>query len=209
MPFLPFPARACWPYLAASGTIHLIYFTLIAACYEKGEMSVVYPIMRGTAPALAAIGSAAILHEHPSVTGWAGVILISAGVVAFAFDRRDRSAIHLVPIALAFSNAAIIALYTLVDGSGVRLSHSPVSYTFCGVLLCSMGFIPTVVIRRRRQVAEHIRKEWRRGLMGAGCSLAAYSMVLWAMTQSHIASVAALREVAILFFGFAIAAFQT
>ncbi len=204
--FLPRPAPASWPYLAASAVVHVAYFALIAASYHHGEMSVVYPIMRGTAPVLAAIGSALVLHEHPSAAGWAGAFLVSSGVVTFAFEKRDNS-IHLIPISLALVNAVLIALYTLVDGAGVRLSGQAVSYTCVGFLLCAAAFLPAAALRRRRECVDHLRNEWRRGLVGGGCSLAAYCLALWAMTRAPIASVAALRETGILF-GVLIAAYN-
>jgi drug/metabolite transporter (DMT)-like permease len=198
LPFLIRPAEESWPYLASSAIVHVAYFALIAASY-KGDMSVVYPIMRGTAPALAAIGAALALHELPTHTGWAGVILVSIGVVMFAFEKRGTNSNLLVPVALALTNAVLIAVYTLIDGVGVRLSGQPLSYTCIGFVLCTLGFIPIVAGLRRKEALAHLHSEWRRGLVGGTCSIAAYSLALWAMTRAPIASVAALRETAILF----------
>jgi drug/metabolite transporter (DMT)-like permease len=69
LPFAPLPATASWPYLIASGVIHVAYFTLVALSYRHGELSFAYPIMRGSAPVLSAVAAALLLKEWPSVGG--------------------------------------------------------------------------------------------------------------------------------------------
>lgn len=196
---LPSPARASWPFLCGSALVHVVYFKLIAAAYQRGEMSLVYPISRGTAPALAAVCSVMVLHEYPTPIGWAGTALISAGVVTLAFDRASGRPLLAAPILLALLNAFVIAVYTLIDGAGVRLSRQPLSYTCWGFLLCALCFVPIAAAVRRGAVARHLQSHWTRGVIGGGCSLAAYALALWAMTRAPIASVAALRETSILF----------
>jgi len=207
LPFLPLPARACWPYLAASALIHQVYFTFVALAYRKGEMSVVYPLMRGMAPALTALASALVLREHPSVGGYIGVCLVSGGVVLLTFERRGGAKIALAPALLALANAGVIAFYTLVDGVGVRLSGHAFSYTSWGFLLSASLFAPTALLLRRREAVAHFKGQWRNSFIGAGCSLASYGLALWAMTKAPIATVAALRETAILF-GLVLAVFS-
>ena len=76
LPLLPAPAPRSWPYLAASALIHVVYFTLVASSYRHADLSLAYPVMRGTAPALTAIAAALVLQETPSPAGWAGIALI-------------------------------------------------------------------------------------------------------------------------------------
>ncbi len=206
LPFLPLPARASWPYLAVSTVIHQAYFVLIVLSYRKGDMSLVYPVTRGTAPALTALCSEIVLHERLSFAGWAGVLLVSSGVLVLAFDHRRSEGFPLTPVLLALANAAVIALYTLSDGQGARLSGNALSYTGWGFLTCALLFVPVALLIRKQEAVAHLKTEWRTGLLGGGCSLAAYALALWAMTRAPIASVAALRETAILF-GVLIAAF--
>jgi len=66
LPFLPPPAAASWPYIAASTTIHFAYYGLLAAAYRHGDMSHAYPLMRGSAPLLVAVASVPLLGEHLS-----------------------------------------------------------------------------------------------------------------------------------------------
>jgi drug/metabolite transporter (DMT)-like permease len=204
LPFLPPPARICWPYLAVSTLIHQFYFGLIALSYRKGDLSLVYPITRGSAPAFTALAAVLWLHERSTPLGALGVCLVSTGVLLFAFDRKRGEKLKTEPILLAVANAAMIVLYTLVDGSGVRLSGNAFSYTSWGFLLCALLFAPFGFVLRRRAALDHLKRQWPTCTIGAGCSIASYSLALWAMTRAPIASVAALREVSILF-GFIIA----
>ena len=197
--FLRAPAPPCYSYIAASAALHIAYFSLIAATYDLADMSVVYPITRGAAPALSAVLTGLAVHEYPTPRGWLGAFLISAGVIAFTFQNHKSVDLRSNAIKLALLNALLIALYTLVDGVGVRRSGNAFSYTCWGFLIWGMGYVPAVILIRRREAIDHLRKKWKRGTVGGACSLAAYMIAMWAMTKSHIASIAALRETAILF----------
>ena len=78
LPFAPLPASQSWPYLAASVVIHIVYFALVAFSYRKGELSFVYPIMRGMAPVLSAIVAALLFREYGTSTAIAVYIAVSA-----------------------------------------------------------------------------------------------------------------------------------
>lgn len=201
IPFLPLPARASWPCIAASVTIHLGYFALVAAAYRAGEMSVAYPLMRGTAPLLVAGVSGVVLGEALSPGGWAGVALICGGVLAFAVPRRAAGA---EPgrgraVALALANAGVIAGYTLVDGLGARLSGHASAYTFWLLLLAAPPLLVYAWLRRPAGLAVKLIGRWRVAALGGACTTASYALALWAMTRAPIATVAALRETSILF----------
>ncbi len=199
LPFLPLPARTSWPYLAASVLIHQVYFALIALSYRHGDMSLVYPLTRGTAPALTACFSTLVLTEHPSPGGWTGILLVSGGVLLLAYDNGRAKQVHAAPVIFALMNAGVVALYTLIDGSGVRLSGQALSYTSWGFLLDALLFCPVSLLARRQEAVSYFKRKWPRSLIGGACSVASYALALWAMTHAPIASVAALRETSILF----------
>lgn len=194
---LPLPAAASWPFLAASAVIHLAYFALVAEAYRAGDMSLAYPLMRGTPPLIVALLSGVVLGEHLSPAGWLGILLISGGVLALALKRGGKAS----PAAVGFAlmNALVIAAYTLVDGLGARLSGHAVAYTLWVFALSAALFLPYVAWRRPGRVFGHLRAQ--PGVMaGAGvCTVGSYALALWAMTQAPIALVAALRETSILF----------
>jgi drug/metabolite transporter (DMT)-like permease len=99
----------------------------------------------------------------------------------------------------AFANAAIIAAYTLVDGSGARASGNALSYVAWLIFLEGIPFLVWIIARRGRPALRYLRASTRTALVGGACSLGAYAIVLWAMTQAPIAAVAALRETSVLF----------
>lgn len=205
VPFLPLPAPASWPYLAASIAIHVLYFTLVAAAYRLGDLSFSYPLMRGTAPLIVAVLSAALLGERLSATAWAGVLMISGGVLGLALAyRRPRGSI-MPAFTFALGNALVIAVYTLVDGVGVRLSGNAFAYTLWMFMLTALPLLGWAAMRRLPVLRTNFSARWRLGLIGGACTLGSYALALWAMTRAPIASVAALRETSILF-GMAIAA---
>jgi drug/metabolite transporter (DMT)-like permease len=99
----------------------------------------------------------------------------------------------------AFANAALIAIYTLVDATGARVSGNAASYVSWLIFLEGLPFLVWVVSRRGRVAVRYLRSSALRGLVGGACSLAAYGIVLWAMTRAPVAAVAALRETSVLF----------
>ncbi|MDQ6923665.1 MAG: EamA family transporter [Pseudomonadota bacterium] len=194
---VPFPAPEAWRYIAASSVIHFGYYVTLSQAYRTGDLSFAYPLMRGTAPLLVTILGAIVLRELPSAQMAVGIALISLGIVSIAFvQRRDhpRAAAY-----WAFANACIIAMYTLVDGAGARASGNAISYVTWLIFLEGIPFIVWVIVRRGRPALSYLRGSVRIGLVGGGCSLAAYAIVLWAMTRAPIAAVAALRETSVLF----------
>jgi drug/metabolite transporter (DMT)-like permease len=199
LPFLPLPETLSWPYLAASILIHIFYFAFLALAYQKGDLSLVYPLMRGLPPFFTALAAAFLLSEWPSQSGWLGIILVSGGVLFLSADSRLSAKSGIAPIAFAVANAGVIVVYTLVDGIGVRLSGHAFSYTGWMILLTAgISFLALRVIRGR-DVTDHVVRQWRKGLIGGGCTFGSYALALWAMTQAPIALVAALRETSILF----------
>jgi len=197
VPFVPLPAAASWPFMAVSATIHFGYYLTLAQAYRTGDLSFAYPLMRGTAPLIVALLGIAFLGELPTLLMAAGILLISAGIVSIAFVHHRK---HPPAAAYwAFANAAIIAAYTLVDARGARASGSAAGYVSWLIFLEGLPFLLWVLRRRGRAAVQYVRGSATRGLIGGACSLAAYGIVLWAMTQAPVAAVAALRETSVLF----------
>lgn len=197
LPFVPLPKSEAWPFIAVSALLQFAYFQLVGAAYRAGDIGLVYPLMRGAAPLIVAATSGVILGEHLSAGALAGILVISAGVLTLAFEARHGGR-HAILLALA--NACVIASYTFVDGIGARLSGNAVSYTLWMALLPPVLLFSWAVHRRgTATVVAHVRANWWRGLIGGGGSIASYGLALWAMTKAPVATVAALRETAILF----------
>ncbi|TRZ90896.1 MAG: EamA family transporter [Rhodocyclaceae bacterium] len=199
LPFVPLPASPSWPYLAASVLIHVVYFTLVAFSYRAGDLSFVYPIMRGSAPAFSAVAAVFLLNELPSPGGWAGVVMISSGVILLAGDSWRAGTFRPTSAIFALANACVIVLYTLVDAQGARLSGQAFSYTGWMFLLTAALSSGVFLAVRGRRMLRQIHTGWRKGLLGGACTLASYGLALWAMTQAPVAAVAALRETSVVF----------
>jgi len=197
IPFVPLPFTAAWPMAIASIVIHFGYYLTLTEAYRAGDLSFAYPLMRGTAPLLVALLGILFLRELPSLQTSMGITLICAGIFAIAFAQRHRHPRAAVYWALA--NAAIIAVYTLVDGAGARASGNALSYVVWLTFLEGVLFLAWIRWHRGTPAQHYIGKQWRRGLLGGFCSVAAYAIVLWAMTRAPVAAVAALRETSVLF----------
>jgi drug/metabolite transporter (DMT)-like permease len=197
LPFVALPDPSAWKFIAGSTVIHFAYYVTLAHAYRTGDLSFAYPLMRGTAPLLVAMLGIAFLHELPTAHAMLGILLICAGIVSIAFVRRQR---HPRAAALwAFANAAIIASYTLVDGTGARASGNALAYVTWLIFIEGLPFLAWIGWRRGAPAIAYLRRGWRRGLLGGACSLGAYAIVLFAMTRAPVAAVAALRETSVLF----------
>lgn len=199
LPFVPLPAATAWPYLAVSACVHVIYLNLVAEAYAAGALSLAYPAMRGTAPALTALIAAIGFGEALAPSGWVGLLMISAGVVLLAHRRGEPGEGR--ALAIALGNAVLIALYTITDGLGVRHADAPIGYAVWTFILPA---VPAVLILLRLRPGRLFRPAvaglmLRRGLGGGACSVASYTLALWAMTIAPIGAIAGLRETSMLF----------
>jgi uncharacterized membrane protein len=180
-----------WPFIAASSVLELVYFWLLTTAYRRAEMSLVYPIARGSAPVIVLIASVAILGVATTIPQAAGVALVGAGVVLV---RGLRGGAKWSDVALALAVAAAIASYTLVDKEGVRYAD-PVTYV---TLILIAPAIASVLFIASRSGWGRIRQavKWDAVVTGIG-TVTAYMLVLVALTMAPAASVAAVREVSV------------
>jgi drug/metabolite transporter (DMT)-like permease len=190
------PEPASWPYIAASVTVHLGYYTAVAGAYRAGDLSHGYPIMRGTAPLLVAGVSWLWFGEALSFSAWIGVLLICGGVLSLgmAGGGANRKA-----TAWALFSALIISIYTLADGAGVRVSGGAERYLVWLFLFLGLPFGLIVLALKRGAFLRHAAQHWWRGIAGALLSGISYGIALWAMTRAPVAIVAALRETSVIF----------
>jgi drug/metabolite transporter (DMT)-like permease len=197
LPFLPVPERASWPWLAASALLHVVYFLTLAGTYRRGDLSHVYPLMRGIAPLLVALTGVVLLDDRLSAGMWAGIALICFGILVPALWQP--AAVSGRGTAIALGNAAIIACYTLVDGNGTRAAGNALSYCLWIFVLDVIPIVAVALAIHRRGVWKYAARRWKPCTVGALCTLLSYGIVLWAMTKAPIAAVAALRETSVIF----------
>ncbi len=196
------PPAAAWPFILTSVVIHIAYYTALTGAYRHGDLGLTYPLMRGTAPLLVALSAGLTLGETLSPMSWAGVIGVSAGVLALGLSRHAMERPKAVGFALA--NAVVIALYTVVDALGVRAATAAggnaLQYVVALFVLDGWPFALLVLRRRGYGVAwPYARARWPLAAGAAAASLGSYGIALWAMTRAPVATVAALRETSVLF----------
>ncbi|NTV56695.1 MAG: EamA family transporter [Deltaproteobacteria bacterium] len=199
VPFVPAPAQASWPFLAASVAIHCAYFSLVSRAYRTGELSFAYPMMRGSAPLFTAVLTFFVVGEPIGGGGWSGILLLCAGILWLARDgwRSANSQKH--SLAFALLNAVVIVAYTIVDGLGVRASQHAWSYVLWLFFLNMFPLLAIGLASNARAILSTPVQGWLKGCAGGLCSVCAYGLALWAMTHAPIALVAALRETSVLF----------
>jgi drug/metabolite transporter (DMT)-like permease len=201
LPFVPVPPAAAWPWLIASVVIHLGYNGFLALSYTHGELSRAYPILRGLAPLMTLAVSLAFLGEGVDALEATGIVVLGIGIIVLAFEHGWRAVVA-SPQGLGFALATSVCItaYTFSDGFGARASGSALSYV---LWLFALDAFPTLLIalwlRGARAVATGFRTRWPIVAVGGFLSLAAYGIVIWAMTVAPIPIVAALRETSILF----------
>ncbi|MCB1472011.1 MAG: EamA family transporter [Rhodobiaceae bacterium] len=186
------PAPASWPYIVASVVIHWAYYALLYQAYRLGDLSQVYPISRGMAPALVAAGAFLVIGETMPVAAIAGLAAVSLGILILAMLRgaanADRRA---VMVALVLGS--VIAVYSVVDGIGIRLADSPLGY-IAWLYLMEFPIAVWILWPRWRRREPFPRKRFAKGLMGGVFSVVAYGLALYATTIAPLGAVSAVRE---------------
>jgi drug/metabolite transporter (DMT)-like permease len=200
---LPRPAAVAFPFIVASAIIHIVYFMLVGQLYRSADLSVAYPIMRGLAPLIAAVIALATLGEAPGPIASLGVAALVAGVLAMGASGFAHGRINRPTILVALANSAVIAIYSVIDGQGARLSGAGAPFAFAynswADALTALSYLPIILFLRGRAVVATFAQDWRRGLIGGLAAFFGYAIVVWAMTRAPIAAVAALRETSVVF----------
>ncbi|MBU9611206.1 EamA family transporter [Burkholderia multivorans] len=195
---LPAPARSAWPYVGASAVLEVAYcFTLVRA-YRSGEFGQIYPIARGLSPLLVSLLAFAALGERPTPFGFAGIALVSLGIMSLALRRGFRFSGEGVPYALL--TGVFIAAYSICDGIGARESGSALGYIAWVYLLWSVPQLALVcALRGGPKAVFGSRATLRPGAIAGTISLAAYGIVIVAYRHLPVATVSALRETSSIF----------
>jgi len=196
---------AGWACIAATGVLHALYFWFMGGAYERGDLSLVYPLSRGSGPLFVPILAIIFLQEQLSLPGVLGIVLVVVGIYfihlnSFSVDsmleplRAMRGSASL----WALCTGGTIAGYSLIDKVGVSLVYPPV-YIYLMFVISLLLLSPYVLVKER----EALKTEWQvnRGpiLINAFLVLFTYMMILFAFRISKVSYVVAAREVSIVF----------
>ena len=199
LPFLPVPAAASWPYLIVSALVHYLYYAFLIAAYRHGDLSLTYPIARGSAPLLVATGAWLLADECLSLWKCIGVLTVSVGIMSLAGPgRRQAQDGELRAILFAGLTGLTIAGYSLADGLGVRTAGHEIAYIAWLFVFSGLPMPLILRWRRGRESARLIRAHLKIGLFGGLVSGLAYGVVIWSMSVAPIALVVSLRETSVL-----------
>ena len=196
LPFFPTPDFESWIFIALSGGFSVLYFLMVAATYRVADMSLAYPVMRGSAPLIVGLAGVPLFDEHLPAMSWIGISIISAGIFSMGLARHEHGAKGLM---MAVSTAFMIAVCTLIDAEGARRSGSAVAYTLWIFALTGITFGAWAMIAKREQLPPFLKRNWHLSLVAGAGALCSYGAALWTMTMAPVALVAALRETTVLF----------
>jgi uncharacterized membrane protein len=196
-----------WGFVVASGILHVPYYIALLRGYRKADLTVVYPLARGSGPLLSALVAILVLGEQITVFGVAGIFAVVAGVFFIAggpglfraaHDPAKQAGIR-KGMLYGLLTGVFIASYTVVDGYAVKVVlMSPILLDYYGNFARLVLLLPTV-LRGRVTAAEHWRRQWKHALVVAAISPISYVLVLYAMKSAPLSHVAPAREVSMLF----------
>jgi uncharacterized membrane protein len=196
-----------WAFVSASGFLHLAYFKVLLKGYRVSDLTVVYPVARGTGPLISSLLAVAVMGEALTVHGVLGVLGVCAGVFIIAggssmvrasHDPVQRARMH-AGLLWGGATGVLIAGYTVLDGYSVKvLLLSPVILDYFGNLVRLPFMLPTLLRDPPGFVDAWRRYKWHAVVLGAVSPLA-YILVLYAVRMAPLSHVAPAREVSMLF----------
>ncbi len=190
------PPQAAWAPMLASGAVHALYWGALTKGYESGDLSHVYTLSRGLAPAVAALLAFLIVRETPSALALAGIALVCGGVLIVGVSPNAP----LKATLWALLTATTIGAYTLFDALGARITGNAAHYLGWSLLVSGAPIFVFALARRGpAALVRDARTNWRRGLAAGLVSGVGYGIVLYAQTLAPVAQVTALRETSVVF----------
>jgi drug/metabolite transporter (DMT)-like permease len=197
-----------WAFVAASAVVHLLYFNCLIAGYRASDLTVVYPVARGSGPLLSALAAVLLLGEHLGVFGALGLAGVVGGILVITMGPRliGRGVAHDAEAARrrrhgiwwGAATGALIAGYTVLDGYSVKvLAMSPLLLDYFGNVLRVAMQLP-VTLRQTHTFWPEVQRSWKGILAVATLGPAAYVLVLLAVKEAPLSRVAPAREVSML-----------
>ena len=200
--FVPFPSEATWYALLLAIPAHFTYQLCLIGAMQRGDLSLVFPIMRGGAPMLTAIVAFVILGEKLSLIEVSGLIIASIAVLIFVLPpkgTRLRSHPDRRVMLWALATSFGIAFYTTLDARGIRIAGRPETFIVWLFILDAICISSTALIVRRSAMIPIIKERWKYGTAAGFLSILSFGAALYALSLIETAKVSALRETAVVF----------
>ena len=199
---VPFPEAGLWPPIAMAIMAHWVYQFFMVRALHRGDLSLVFPVMRGLAPLMTAIIAVFALNEYPGALGWAGLLLASLALLVFALPEKEnlgQRQLNQTALVWAGLTAIGIGLYSVTDAYGVRVAENRFTFIVWLFLLDWIGVTVVTVWTRRGQLAGRLRLQLIGGAVGGIASVFSYGAALLAFSMTQAATVTAIRETSVLF----------
>ena len=189
------PAPTLLGYVFATGVLHAWYFALLGKAYETGEISVVYPVARGTGVAGTALVAWLWLHDTISWSGLMGITAICTGTALVGYSVRGQRE-HVLAYMHAVLVGAIITGYSIVDKQAMGAVH-PVVY-ISGMFTLTAILLAPYVLHYKRAACVYAMRHLQRyiGLIGIG-AIGTYLIILFAFRSGPVSYIVAVREFAV------------
>ena len=197
----PLPSGETWKWLGFSAVIHFVYQLGLVRMYRLGELSQVYPIARGLAPLGVAMLGAFFAGEWLAWHQSLGLVICAGSIVVLGRSggRQIEGTSEGGAVRTALVVAALVSLYTLTDGRGVRSVAEPEFFIAWSFVLGSAPFSVYAILKRGRAGLPALRRDGPRALIGGFMATLGYGIALWAMSRVPMAVVSSLRESSVLF----------
>ncbi|RAQ95677.1 EamA family transporter [Thermogemmatispora tikiterensis] len=209
--FLPFlllyraVSPHAWPLIALSAALEATYYLLLGAAYRYGDLSLVYPLARGSAPLFVTVIALLALGERLSLIGGLGILLIVGGIYVIhlrTFAWRELTA----PLRRLREPAALLALlcglsiagYSTVDKVGLRYV-APLTYIYLIFVISALYLLPYMLLARRAAVQAEWQAHAPRIILAGALALLSYLLVLFALRQTQVSYIASARELSVVF----------
>jgi drug/metabolite transporter (DMT)-like permease len=189
-----------WGFVVGAAVLHACYFLLLQRGYRDGDLSLVYPLARGTGPLLSSIAAVIFLGERPGVLGALGIAAIVGGIFLATGATLHVARVR-VSVGYGLGTGAMIAAYTLWDKHVVAvLVFSPIVYEVARALVQAAIMVPLVAGRAQRAAVAATWAACRREILGVALlSPVGYVLVLFALARAPVSLVAPAREISIVF----------
>lgn len=199
--YVGLPSASAYYFLVPSVAVGLGYTTGLMWSYKFGDMSQVYPLVRGAGVLFATLIATAVFHEKLGVIGWVGVVVLAVGVLLLSARGKKITpvALNSEAVAIALFTGAMLGLGLTLDGMGARKSGSPHAYT--AMLFVGLGassIIGAFALRGPRLILADVRRNWRIGVLAGTIAFFVYWVFVWAATVTPIPVAAALRDTSVL-----------
>lgn len=204
---VPAWTSVAWGCVVLSGILHVLYFIVLLRGYRKADLTVVYPLARGSGPLISSMVAIVFFGEHISALGFGGLAAVVLGVFLIAggpgiwrnaHSAEQRSRMH-KGMAYGLLTGLCIAAYTVVDGYAVKfLLLSPILTYYMTSVVQALLMAPTA-LQNKELARQHWKAQWKYALFVGAVSPVSYVLVLYALQIAPLSHVAPAREVSMLF----------